>query len=329
MDKRKKKNSKNKILRKRILVFVSIIVMLLYVCQIKVMAKIKADNKHRFTWINPVSGEEYWKKAEAGMKEAAEKYDVDVETIDIDQLDSDKYIYALRETVAANSEGILEVGWRYDDIELEIKKIIDAGTPVIYIDTDIEDSSRLCFIGSDNYEAGKLAGEEIVRVTGGQGCVGILRLTSVENQEKRLRGIEDVLKDYPEIQLINVNDEFTEKDSMNKNASMKRIQDMLEKYPDRTAVIGTNAYETVAAGAVVEAMGYSDKIRIVGFDDNEETMDYIKKQVIDATIVQQPEKMGYNGVKLLTELAEGKIIENSEIYTDLTVIRADDYKDEK
>ena len=58
-------------------------------------------------------------------------------------------------------------------------------------------------------------------------------------------------------------------------------------------------------------------------------MDYIKKQVIDATIVQQPEKMGYNGVKLLTELAEGKIIENSEIYTDLTVIRADDYKDEK
>ena len=116
---------------------------------------------------------------------------------------------------------------------------------------------------------------------------------------------------------------------MNKNASMKRIQDMLEKYPDMTAVIGTNAYETVAAGAVVEAMGYSDKIRIVGFDDNEETMDYIKKQVIDATIVQQPEKMGYNGVKLLTELAEGKIIENSEIYTDLTVIRADDYKDEK
>ena len=58
-------------------------------------------------------------------------------------------------------------------------------------------------------------------------------------------------------------------------------------------------------------------------------MDYIKKQVIDATIVQQPEKMGYNGVKLLTELAEGKIIENSEIYTYLTVIREDDYKYEK
>lgn len=329
MDKRKKKNSKNKILRKRILVFASIIAMLPSVCQRNVMAEIKADNKHRFTWINPVSGEEYWKKAETGMQEAAEKYDVDIETIDIEQLDSDKYIYALREAVAAKTEGILAVGWRYDDIEPEIKKIVDAGIPVIYIDTDIEDSSRLCFIGSDNYEAGRLAGEEIVRVTGGQGCVGILRLTSVENQEKRLRGIEDVLKDYPEIQLVNVNDEFTETDSLNKNVSMKRIQDMLEKYPDITAIVGTNAYETVAAGTVVEAMECSDKIRIVGFDDNEETMDYIKKHVIDATIVQQPEKMGYNGVKLLAEIAEGKTVENSEIYTDLTVIRADDYRDEK
>lgn len=329
MNKRKKKNFRNMILRKQILVFASVIAMLPSVCQRNVMAQIKADDKHRFTWINPVSGEEYWKKAEAGMKEAAEKYDVDIETIDIEQLDSDKYIYALREAVAANSEGILAVGWRYDDIEPEIKKIIDAGTPVIYIDTDIEDSSRLCFIGSDNYEAGKLAGEEIVRVTGGQGCVGILRMTSVENQEKRLRGIEDALKDYPDLKLVNVNDEFTETDSVNKNVSMKRIQDMLEKYPDMTAVIGTNAYETVAVGAVVEAMGCSDRIRIVGFDDNEETMDYIKKHIIDATIVQQPEKMGYNGVKLLTEIAEGKTIENSEIYTDLTVIRADDYKDKK
>lgn len=329
MDKRKKKNSKNKILRKRILVFASIITMLPSVCQRNVMAEIKADNKHRFTWINPVSGEEYWKKAETGMQEAAEKYDVDIETIDIEQLDSDKYIYALREAVAAKTEGILAVGWRYDDIEPEIKKIIDIGIPVIYIDTDIEDSSRLCFVESDNYEAGRLAGEEIVRVTGGQGCVGILRLTSVENQEKRVAGIEAVLKDYPEIQLVNVNDEFTETESVNKNVSMKRIQDMLEKYPDMTAIVGTNAYETVAAGTVVEAMEYSDKIRIVGFDDNEETMDYIKKHVIDATVVQQPEKMGYNGVKLLTEIAEGNTPENSEIYTDLTVIRADDYETEK
>lgn len=291
-----------------------------------VMAKIGTDQKHRFTWINPVSGEEYWEKAEKGMEKAAEKYGVDIETINIEQLSKERYVYALEEAKASKTEGILAVGWKYDAVEEEIKKITDEGIPVIYIDTDIEDSSRICFVGSDNYQAGILAGKEIVRVAGGKGCVGLLRLSLVENQEKRLDGIKSVLNDYPDIRLINVNDEFTEKESMNKNASMKRVQNMLEKYPDMTVIIGTNAYETVAAGTVVEAMGCVGKIQIIGFDDNEETIDYMKKGVIDAVVVQQPEMMGYYGVKILNEMVEGQELEDSEIYTQLSVLRAEDLK---
>ena len=102
----------------------------------------------------------------------------------------------------------------------------------------------------------------------------------------------------------------------------------MQTYPDLTAVLGTSAYDVQAAARVKYEYGLDD-LKLVGYDDQEETLRYIREGVIDAIIVQDPYTMGYLGVKNLYDYLTTGAVENEHVDTGtitVTIENVDSYR---
>src|ERR671913_1444587 len=83
-----------------------------------------------------------------------------------------------------------------------IKKAVAAGIPTVVYDSEIPNSDRHSFIGSDWYEMGRLQGERMATLIGGKGKVACMGILGMENMEAGFRGLQDALKKFPAIEFI-------------------------------------------------------------------------------------------------------------------------------
>ena len=110
----------------------------------------------------------------------------------------------------------------------------------------------------------------------------------------------------------------------------QKAQDMLKAYPEMTAIFGSEGTGAVAAGKVLEEQGLSGTITVIGWDDTDECLDFIRPGVVEGTIVQKPDFMGRKAVELLTRINNGEELTETVIDSGVTFVTAenvDTYKD--
>ena len=94
-------------------------------------------------------------------------------------------------------------------------------------------------------------------------------------------------------------------DEVSRPVAQANVRNALEKYPDLDALVGLWSYNTPAIVKVVEEKGIGGEIEIVGFDEEDVTLDAIEQGVVAATVVQQPYEFGYRSIRALSRLARG------------------------
>ena len=205
-----------------------------------------------------------------------------------------------------------------------IQKANSANIPVINIDNKI-DAARVSavgavvstYIGSDNFEGGKLAGQFIVEKLGGKGKVAILEGVSGNDAAiKRKSGFLEVLKASPGIEVV-----ASQVANWNREQAFNIFQNILKAHPDLNAVFACNDEMVLGASSALEQSKIpKSKIVIVGFDAIKEAVNAVNAGRIDATIAQQPTLMGEKGLELALDILAKKDIERS-YSTDLKIIR--------
>lgn len=181
-----------------------------------------------------------------------------------------------------------------------IRKALDAGIPVITIDTDAPNSDRLAYLGTDNYMAGRAAGEAMLEALkvmglakpGGKIAIGTGSLTA-RNSLERIQGFRDVVEPAGYVCLEPVCDYEDAAKALELAAAT------LAANPDLVGAFGVYAYNGPAWARAVEEAGKVGKIAIVEFDATKENIEPIKAGVIYATVAQRQYFMGYYGAKLL------------------------------
>jgi ribose transport system substrate-binding protein len=154
-------------------------------------------------------------------------------------------------------------------------------------DSDAPDSGRACYIGTNNFDAGKQAGGLIKEALPGGGKIMIFVGTlDAQNAKDRYAGIQQVLAGS-NIQILDVRTDDTDTARAKANA-----QDTLVKYPDIAALVGLWSYDGPAILSAVRAAGKSGSVKIVCFDEDEETLAGVKSGEIYATVVQLPFEFG-------------------------------------
>jgi ribose transport system substrate-binding protein len=171
---------------------------------------------------------------------------------------------------------------------------------VITCDSDIPDSKRLCYIGTDNVAAGRQAGQLIKEVLPEGGKIMIfVGKRDVQNAKERIQGIEETLKDS-NVEIIDIRTDNTDQVVAKSN-----VADALVKYPDLACCVGLWSYNGPAILNAVSDAGKLGKMKIVTFDEESETLAGVRDGYIYGTVVQQPFEFGYQSMKELARILEG------------------------
>jgi ribose transport system substrate-binding protein len=179
----------------------------------------------------------------------------------------------------------------------DIDAAIQAGIPVLTLDSDAPNSKRLLFVGTDNYHAGALGGELATKLLNGKGNVVIFTMPAQSNLNERLQGYKSVFDSHPGIKIMQTID--IQGDPTKAFDGAKELIDKKEKVD---AFICLEAIACPEVGEVVSRQNMGGKITIIAMDTDQRTISLIQKGVISATIAQKPFTMGYFGVKMVAEL---------------------------
>jgi ribose transport system substrate-binding protein len=190
---------------------------------------------------------------------------------------------------------------------------------VITFDSDSATSDRVLYIGTDNFEAGRTLGREIVGLLPDGGKIAVFVGTlATDNAAQRLAGIEDAIKGH-KIEIAARKEDATDRAKARTNA-----EDVLNAFPDINLLCGLWSYNGPAIASAIEASGKKGKVLAAVFDEEQGTLDGIKAGVIQYTVVQKPFMFGYLSSKWLHELAikgdAAKIPESRVIDTGVEVI---------
>jgi len=171
---------------------------------------------------------------------------------------------------------------------------------VVTQDSDAPSSNRLCYIGTDNVEAGRQAGRLVKEAIPQGGKIMVFVGTrDAQNARERFQGLQEVLTGS-NIQILDVRTDSTDRVRAKSNAA-----DTLVNVPDIAGLVGLWSYNGPAIVSAVKEANKVDKVKIIAFDEEDETLRGIKDGAIYATVVQQPFEFGYQSIALMEKYLNG------------------------
>lgn len=192
-------------------------------------------------------------------------------------------------------------------------------------DSDAAGSNRACYIGTDNEAAGRQAGELVKEALpqGGQIMV-FVGMLDAQNAQERYRGLQKALEGS-NIKIIDVRTDDTDRVRAKSNAA-----DALVKYPEIAGMVGLWSYNGPAILSAVKEADKVGKVKIIAFDEEDETLAGVKEGAIYATVVQQPFEFGYQSMIMMAKVIGGDksaIPESKQIFVPTLAIKKDSVED--
>jgi ribose transport system substrate-binding protein len=244
----------------------------------------------------------YWKTVTSGFNASAARYKVTARVVGPDNYDAQAELQELNRAVAAKPAGILISVADEALLKPGIDAAIDAGIPVLTIDSDAPSSHRLFFIGTNNRAAGHLGAQRIVEKLGGRGNVVFFSMPGQPNMDERLQGFKDVLETHPGINIVEV---------VNIKGDARNAFDSTQQYLTQTGDNKVAAFVCLEASSgkvvadAVRRQNVTDRV-VLAWDVEQDTLSEITDGTIEATIAQKPFTMGFVGLKELDEIFHNK-----------------------
>ena len=171
---------------------------------------------------------------------------------------------------------------------------------VVTQDSDAPDSNRMCYIGTDNVAAGRQAGQLLKEALPQGGKIMVfVGVLDAANAQQRFQGLKEAIAGS-NITIIDVRTDNTDRVRAKSNAS-----DTIVNNPDIAGMVGLWSYNGPAILSAVKEANKVDKIKIVAFDEEDETLNGVKDGAIYATVVQQPFEFGYRSMELMSKVLNG------------------------
>ena len=245
-----------------------------------------------------------------GAQEAADRLGVQLQVQAAErEIDVEKQMQIVENLIQTGIKVLCITPSGSREIISALVKAKDAGIPIIVVDTRIDAKAAAdagvqprTFIGSDNYEGGKLAGEHAIRIAGGKARVGILEgIPGHETGDSRLRGFRDALKNAPGMTVAASQPAHWERDQ-----GFNVFQNMLQAHPDIDTVFAASDLMALGAVEAIAAAGKTNAIRVIGFDALDDAKKAIAAGTMAASVAQFPYEMGKAAVESAVKVANGE-----------------------
>jgi ribose transport system substrate-binding protein len=256
------------------------------------------------------STHDFWKHVHQGARRAGDELGVEI-LFQGPQVESDKtsQISMVETMVNKGVDGIVLAPLDFDALA---KPVADAGTqniPVVIIDSDLNSDKYISFVATDNEKGGALDAEEMIRLLNGKGRIAVLRYQKGSaSTDLREKGFIDTIKaKAPGIQIVS----DTQEAGPTRESALKGAENMLSKFRkgdglDLDGIYCPNESSTFGMMQYLKDNRLGGKVKFVGFDAAPELIDGLREGIIHALVVQNPDKMGYEGVKAVVAYIKGE-----------------------
>lgn len=178
------------------------------------------------------------------------------------------------------------------------------GIPVTIFDSGISTENYVSYVSTDNRKGGEVAAKRMGEKLGGKGKVAILGVKkgSVSTDEREEGFRDTIQKEFPGITLVPI----IFYGEANAAKSLAVAEDVLTSHSDLTGLFASNESSTVGAVSAIRQRNLAGKVTLVGFDATADLVRNVREGAIDSLVLQDPFKMGYEGVKTIADKISGK-----------------------
>ncbi|MBU8913148.1 MAG: substrate-binding domain-containing protein [Spirochaetales bacterium] len=252
---------------------------------------------------------DFWDAVSQGMRQASREFGLPVETTGPPhERDIEQQLSIVEEVIAGQPPLIILAASDYNRLAEPVSRAVSLGIPVITLDSGVNSDEPISFVATDNVEAGRKAGAEMVRLMAehAPGAVAIVsHIRETATAIEREAGVREALSglDIAGTWFCDVNRE----------KAYAITRDLLNQ-PEIGGIVALNEVATLGVADAVRDAAAQDRVIVVGFDNSVEELTYLEQGIIKATVVQRPFDMGYFAVKTAYEYLSGETV-NARIYT--------------
>ncbi|MFW5695535.1 MAG: substrate-binding domain-containing protein [Alkalispirochaeta sp.] len=268
---------------------------------------------------------EFWQVVRQGIEAAAREYLVETTVVGpwLEQQVDDQ-IAIMQGVIDRRPDGIILAASDYDRLREPVQRAIRTGIPVVTVDSHVDNGQVVSFVGTNNVEAGRRAGEAMLNLVRSDATIAIVShvpgvATAIEREEGVRRALDTragsgttLGPDYA------MNDE---------DQAWSIVERLVGPDIDVDGIIALNETSTVGVSRAIAGMGLDGDVRVVGFDASTDEVSFLEQGVIQALVVQKPFNMGYLSLETLARHIRGEAVDE-RIDTGSVVVRATNMYDE-
>jgi len=269
---------------------------LFLLCTLFLSSSCQRDQKRVVGVVPKGASHIFWQTVRAGALKAAEEYGFEVEwnapTLEVD---ASRQIEIVESMVNRRLAGIVLAPVDRKALVGAVERAARAGIPVSIFDSDIDTKQRISYVATNNEEGGRMAARKLGELIGGKGKVAIIGfMPGSASTMEREHGFQDEIRaKFPQIDVVGL------QLGMADRAKARAVtENILTAHPDLAGLFADN--ESSSAGAVQALKSRNARnVKLVAFDASDQLVADMKAGWIQAIVVQNPFRMGYEATKAI------------------------------
>ena len=251
---------------------------------------------------------EFWKSIHAGASRAARELGVDI-IWKGPQKEDDRaqQITVVEDFISAGVDGIVLAPLDDRALMRPVQDAVRDKIPVVIIDSALQGSDFVSYVATDNYKGGVLAGRRLGELLKGQGRIFLIRYQegSASTVQREAGFYDTVTKEFPGIVLL-VKDQYA---GATTETAYQLAENLISRFPDVDGVFAPNESSTFGTLRALQESRLAGKIVFVGFDSSPKLVQGLRDGDIQGLVIQNPDMMGYLGVKTVVAHLRGEPVE--------------------
>jgi ribose transport system substrate-binding protein len=275
-----------------------------------------SETKRKIAFIPKGTSHNFWQTMKQGAEKAAAEENVELVWVGpSNEKDIVEQVNIVQNQITAGVDGIVLAATDAEALVAPVEAALAKNIPVITVDSGIKKDIAHCYIATDNVEGGRRAAEALAKAIGEKGKVGLMLFMkgSVSNDERE-KGFKEGLKKYPNITLA------SELYANDPAESVSKVTNMMTASPDIVGIFAANEPNGTGVANYLKQAKKEGQIKLVAYDSSPDEIKFLEEGTIQALIVQDPYRMGYEGIKTALKAIRKETIEKKFIDSGVMVI---------
>lgn len=260
-------------------------------------------SKHGIAVIPKGTTHIFWQAVHEGAKKAGQELGYEIYWNGPErETDRERQIQIIEDFIVQKVDGVVLAPLDREALVPSVEKLATLKVPCVIIDSGVATEKYVCFAATDNYLGGVLAARKMGEILKGKGKVVVVKYVpgSASTTERENGFMETIQKEFPGIEIV---ESKYGQDTV--ETALQATEDLLTRHKDLQGLYACNAPTSVGALQALRSQKRTE-IKMVGFDAEKALVEGLRSGEIEALVVQNPFKMGYEGVKAVVAQIKGQ-----------------------